>query len=310
MSAQAAAALGVVLAYAGLCGAVFRSHARRRRADVAPAAGATGGPPVLIAYATQTGTAEQHARQTAQVLKMAGVPTRVVALSTLEAADLLQAERALFIVSTYGEGDAPDTAAGFARKLMGDKIALGGLHYGLLALGDRDYANFCGFGRSLDAWLRRQGALPLFDRIDMDNHSEAALREWQHHLSRIAGTSDLPDWQAPAFESWRLVERRLLNPGSAGAPSFHVEFEPLNGTRLPAWAVGRSRPAAGSWRHGAAARVLHRIDSRRWTTASAGAAGAARRRHARGRFRLAHARGRDRPACRAARARARELPPR
>lgn len=236
MSVHALSALGAVLAYAGLCGLVYRSHARRRQADtLAPAGGVA---PVLIAYATQTGTAEQHARQTARLLNTAGVLTRLVSLSQLGAVDLQQAERALFIVSTYGEGDAPDTAARFAHELLGDGLALGHLHYGLLALGDSEYANFCGFGRTLDAWLQQQGALPLFDRVEVDNHSEDALRQWQHRLSRIAGTSDLPDWQAPGYEHWRLVERRLLNEGSAGGPSFHVELEPMNGTRLPHWESG------------------------------------------------------------------------
>jgi sulfite reductase (NADPH) flavoprotein alpha-component len=238
MSTQVLSALGVVLAYASLCGIVWRSHARRRNTGISASSTVAGTAPVLIAHATQTGTAEQHALQTARMLSTAGVPTRLVALSRLDVTELQHAERALFIVSTYGEGDAPDSAARFARELMGQRLALGHLHYGLLALGDREYANFCGFGRALDAWLQQHGAKPLFDRVEVDNHSEEALREWQHRLSRVAGTSDLPDWQAPGYEHWRLVERRLLNAGSAGAPSFHVELEPMNGTRLPHWESG------------------------------------------------------------------------
>jgi sulfite reductase (NADPH) flavoprotein alpha-component len=39
---------------------------------------------------------------------------RLAELSELGAEDLQRAERALFLVSTYGEGDAPDAAAAFA----------------------------------------------------------------------------------------------------------------------------------------------------------------------------------------------------
>src|SRR5690606_8078303 len=106
-----------------------------------------------------------------------------------------------------------------------------------LGLGDRSYANFCGFGRALDGWLARSGAQPLFPRIDVDNAGEEALVEWRRRLGRLAGTADLPDWEAPAFGRWRLVARRHLNPGSAGGPTFHLEVEPLDGA-LPDWQSG------------------------------------------------------------------------
>ena len=45
---------------------------------------------------------------------------------------------------------------------------------------------------------------PLFDRVDVDNGDAAALRHWQHHLGLLAGRGDLPDWETPAYEPWRL----------------------------------------------------------------------------------------------------------
>jgi sulfite reductase (NADPH) flavoprotein alpha-component len=55
------------------------------------------------------------------------------------------------------------------------------------------------------------------------------MAEWHHRLSHLAGTSDLPDWQAPDWEPWRLLVREHLNPGSAGGPTFHLELAPANG---------------------------------------------------------------------------------
>jgi sulfite reductase (NADPH) flavoprotein alpha-component len=120
---------------------------------------------------------------------------------------------------------------------MSGELKLDRLHYGLLALGDRTYRNFCGFGRRLDSWLQAQGARSLFERVEVNNADEAALREWQYHLSNIAGTRDLPDWETPAYESWLITERRHLNPGSAGHPCFHIELKPQNGL-LPSWQAG------------------------------------------------------------------------
>ncbi|MGV2480126.1 UNVERIFIED_CONTAM: flavodoxin domain-containing protein, partial [Salmonella enterica subsp. enterica serovar Weltevreden] len=120
---------------------------------------------------------------------------------------LAGAERILFVVATTGEGDPPDGAARFARDRLRGSLALPGLRYGVLALGDRDYDRFCAFGHALDAWLRRQGAQPLFDLVEVDNLDGGALRHWQHHLGLLSGVTDLPDWSLPRYERWSLVER-------------------------------------------------------------------------------------------------------
>ena len=259
-------AAGVVaLSYLGLCAGTWRLHRARQVQARQAAAALTGIPsccalrysplgrpgalmpaaadarPVLVVHASQTGTAEQIAWQTAQALHTAGVPARLCSLSQLQADDLRSAERALFVVSTYGEGDPPDAAATFVRRVMdaGSSVVLDQLHCGVLALGDRSYQHFCGYGRALDGWLRQRGAQPMFERIDVDQGHPADLLRWQHEVARIAGTSDLPDWQpAAVFEPWRLAVRRHLNPGSLGGPCFHLELEPPSGSAIGDWQSG------------------------------------------------------------------------
>ncbi|OYT98473.1 MAG: oxidoreductase [Burkholderiales bacterium PBB1] len=236
----------VVLSYLGLCAATWRHHRARRsqaalaNAALAPAAAADA-PPVLVLHASQTGTAEQLAWQAAQALHTAGVPARLCSLSQLRAEDLRTAERALFVVSTYGEGDPPDAAAPFVRRVMAAQrpLALHHLHCGVLALGDSSYRHYCGYGRALDRWLRHCGAPMLFERIEVDQGDPAALQKWQHEVARIAGMSDLPEGlAADPFEPWRLVVRRHLNPGSQGGPCFHLEFKPTAGRSLGRWQSG------------------------------------------------------------------------
>ena len=225
------------LSYAGVCLAPWlRARGKRRASDAARAALANS-PAWLVAYASQTGNAEELAAQTARSLQLAGIPVRLCALAELTALDLQQAERALFLVSTYGEGDAPDNAAAFMGRLMTGGLALPQLHYAVLALGDRSYGQFCGFGRALDAWLAAQGALRLFERIEVDRSASGAIEQWFQYLSHLAGTSDAPDWSAPAFGDWRLTRRQLLNPGSAGGAIYHVELAPVEGS-LPDWQSG------------------------------------------------------------------------
>ncbi|MQA41626.1 sulfite reductase subunit alpha [Rugamonas aquatica] len=227
----------LAMSYALVCLAPYLRTRRKHLAAQRAKAEAAANPGWIVAYASQTGNAEELAEQTLATLRLAGIPAQLSELSALQAEDLQRAERILFLVSTYGEGDAPDGAAAFAGRLMTKGLALPQLHYAVLALGDRAYAQFCGFGRALDAWLQEQGAQSLFPRVEVNRSSAEAIGAWRQQLSHLAGTSDAPDWGAPAFAPWRLAARVLLNPGSAGAPVYHLELEPQDGV-LPAWESG------------------------------------------------------------------------
>jgi flavodoxin len=190
--------------YALFCGLIavreaLRGRARRREA-AALSQGA--GEPVLVAFASQTGFAEELAKATAKALSEAGAPVTLRELSAVTAADLTGRPR-LFVVSTTGEGDAPDPARAFIRDVMRDGVELlPALRYGVLALGDSTYANYCAFGRALDAWLARRGATSLFDRVEVDDGDPAALRHWQGQLGLLTGVTDAPDWSRPSL--WPL----------------------------------------------------------------------------------------------------------
>ena len=214
-----------------------RARARRATADRASAhAPAEGGDALLIAFASQTGQAEELAWMTAASLSEAGLPPRVARLGDLDPDALKTAGRVLIIASTTGEGDGPDAMSGFARKHMTGPADLSGLSYGLLALGDRTYADFCGFGRALDLWLRSSGATPLFDRIEVDDGDAGAIRHWQHQLGAVTGRAIEADWTPPAWDRWRLVARTHLNPGSPGGEAWMLAFEPID--HAAHWAAG------------------------------------------------------------------------
>lgn len=224
------AAAITVVAYAGFCTWVYL---RRRAAWLASSADsgaqAGGDAAILVAHASQTGFAEQLALQTAEVLRAAGMAVRLVPLGQVTLAELHRFSRALFVVSTTGEGDAPDSAVGFARRVMGSPASLNGLDYGVLALGDSGYGRYCGFGYALESWLHRHGARAMFDLVPVDDGDEGALRHWQHYLGVLSGSTEMADWSAPRYGRWQLVERRLLNAGSPGAPAFHIAMRCAEG---------------------------------------------------------------------------------
>lgn len=241
-SARLLGAAIVVALYSALCLAVWQAQLRKRRhallAATALAPSMDAGPTWLVAYASQTGTAEELAWQTARALHAGGMSARVSALADVDLQTLQATDNALMVVSTYGEGDPPDNAAAFARLMAEHREgpALPKLRCAVLALGDSEYKNFCGFGRSLDAWLQAHGAQALFDRVDVDNNASDALARWQSELENVGGAADAADWLGPAFENWRLRSRRQLNPGTVGGPTFEVELEPLSGE--PDWEAG------------------------------------------------------------------------
>jgi len=241
-TARLVAAVATLGGYAALCVAV--ALVQRRKALAAAArtrslAGTGDARPLLVAHASQTGAAEQIAWQTAQALHGAARPVRVAPLGTLALDDLRAASSVLIVASTCGEGDAPDGAAPFVRRLVerADGGSLADVRYGLLALGDRGFANFCAFGRRLDAWMLDGGARPLFARIDVDGLRDADLARWKHELGRLANAGDALAWREPERQPWRLVRRTHANPGSSGAPVFHLELEPPAGTAAT-WEAG------------------------------------------------------------------------
>ncbi|MDF0730281.1 sulfite reductase flavoprotein subunit alpha [Pseudomonas entomophila] len=189
----------------------------------------------LIGFASQSGFAEQLAWQSAGQLQAAGLPVQVRPLAELGEAELRQARRALFVVSTFGDGEAPDSARAFERKVLGQPWSLAHLNYAVLALGDRQYPHFCGFARRLQAWLGERGASSAFSPVEVDNADPAALRQWQQELAQLTGAQAVATWQSVAFGNWTLARRTLLNPGSQGGPVYLLGLR----SEAPAtWAAG------------------------------------------------------------------------
>ncbi|MFV5485620.1 PepSY domain-containing protein [Acinetobacter baumannii] len=181
--------------------------------------------PWLITYATQTGVAEQLAWSTATSLQEAHQPVQVKSIQQLTEADLQQHEQILFVISTYGTGEAPDLASNFAKKLLKTNLRLQHIKYAVLALGSKEYPDtYCSFGHTVDEWLKNNGAKALFDIIEVDNANPADIQNWNQALVKTTKLDLHAVNIEKVFDNWTLQQRDLLNPNSLGQPAYNIEL--------------------------------------------------------------------------------------
>lgn len=200
--------------------------------------------PWLIVYASQTGVAEQLAWRTATSLQEAQQPTTVKSIQQLTPQDLQQAEQVLFIVSTYGTGDAPDLASSFTKKVMRETFDLSQMQYAVLALGSKEYPNsYCSFGHAIDAWLKQSKAQALFDLIEVDNANINDIQRWNQALSVITKHELHAMNIEKVFDQWMLSERYVLNPNSVGNPAFNIELTAPHDMTWHAGDIAEIQPA-------------------------------------------------------------------
>lgn len=233
----------LLLVYLVFCWCCWRNYQHRQQKIVAshPTALNSTANEILIAYASQSGSAATLASQTALQLQDAGKESIRVALNQLTPALLAQAKTLLVIASTYGEGEAPDNGNRFIARTLGklQQNSLQHLQVAILGLGDSSYQHFCGFAHQLQHELQYRGARFLTDLIEVDKLEDSALRHWQYYLGQISGQSHYPDWSKPAYGQWKIVQRECINSGSPGAPAFHLKLIPLTDfIAADAWHAG------------------------------------------------------------------------
>ncbi len=182
--------------------------------------------PVTILYGTQTGTAEGLAKKLLKSLKKDQFDPQVHDMAGYDRSRLPQEKNLLIIVSTYGDGEAPDSATDFHAWLMGDQAPrLESLNYSVLALGDSSYPDFCKCGIEFDTRLAALGAKRLSERVDVDVDPTEPYARWSAAV--IAALSPGLVAAATAAEAEPAAEQGYSK--SRPFPSRVIENRNLNG---------------------------------------------------------------------------------
>lgn len=196
--------------------------------------------PLTILYATESGNSERLAGDVAKAARKMGLKPVLVDMAELEMATLASAKRLVVIAATWGEGEPPARAARAYSSLMGpDAPRLDGLEYGVLALGDTAYAEFCAIGKALDERLAALGGKRVVDRVDCDlDFAEPAALWTAGALKALApaaeasrGTVIAVDFgtkQAAALDlapvEAEVTERINLNSSRSAKETIHLEL--------------------------------------------------------------------------------------
>jgi len=173
---------------------------------------------LTIYYGSQTGTAEQFGNDIKRDGEENGFKVKVVDLEEIEDSikehllkehrrDENGKSRALFLMSTYGEGEPTDNAASFAQFLKegrryfknqvistdneekkgeddenaNNEYSLASLEYAVFGLGNRQYEHFNAMGKLVDECVGKLGAeriMPLSEGDD-DDDLEGDFETWK-----------------------------------------------------------------------------------------------------------------------------------
>ena len=199
--------------------------------------------PWLITYASQTGVSEQLAWRTATSLQEAHQPVTVKPIQQLTENELKTAPQILFVVSTYGTGEAPDLASSFEKKFLSSNLDLTLMHYAVLALGSDEYPDtYCSFGHRVNDWLKQCGAHALFDLIEVNNANNEDVQRWNQALAKASQLELQSMSIEKTFDTWVLDKRTQLNPDSLGAPAYNLELTPKHEVHWQAGDIAEIQP--------------------------------------------------------------------
>ncbi|MEH8161827.1 assimilatory sulfite reductase (NADPH) flavoprotein subunit [Aeromonas allosaccharophila] len=145
---------------------------------------------LTILYGSQTGNAKGVASVIKAQAEARGLPVTLTSMADYKPKQLKKESHLLVVVSTYGEGEPPESAVDLFEQLKKGKIGkLDGLKFAVLGLGDSSYEFFCQTGKDFDGFLLKAGAERIYELASLDVDYQDAAKAWgEQALNAIAAT--------------------------------------------------------------------------------------------------------------------------
>ncbi|MBA2073339.1 assimilatory sulfite reductase (NADPH) flavoprotein subunit [Aeromonas veronii] len=145
---------------------------------------------LTILYGSQTGNAKGVATAIKAQAEARGLPVTLASMADYKPKQLKKESHLLVVVSTYGEGEPPESAVDLFEQLKKGKIGkLDGLRFAVLGLGDSSYEFFCQTGKDFDDFLAKAGAERIYELASLDVDYQDAAKSWgEQALNAIATT--------------------------------------------------------------------------------------------------------------------------
>jgi sulfite reductase (NADPH) flavoprotein alpha-component len=144
---------------------------------------------LTVLYGTESGNSETLADRAVKEAKKRGFAANMRNMAEISPADLAKIPNLLVIVSTWGDGEPPETAAPFYKELMETGADFSATRFSVCALGDTAYEKFCQTGKDIDARLEALGAIRVTERQDCDVDYEDAFNAWLGRALEILAPS-------------------------------------------------------------------------------------------------------------------------
>lgn len=206
-------------------------------------AAAPAGAKLTILYGTESGNSEELADRAVKEAKKKGFKAVMKNMADLSPKDIEKEENLLVIVSTWGEGDAPETAVSFHKEFMEQDLKLDAVKFSVCALGDTSYEQFCEIGKQFDARLEKLGAKRIADRVDCDVDYEESYSKWFAGALKEFGPEPIiavhAGYKTPVTVEFgkknpflsEVCDNILLNGEGSAKETIHVELS-LEGSGL------------------------------------------------------------------------------
>ncbi|MCF5727869.1 assimilatory sulfite reductase (NADPH) flavoprotein subunit [Aeromonas veronii] len=145
---------------------------------------------LTILYGSQTGNAKGVATAIKAQAEARGLPVTLASMADYKPKQLKKESHLLVVVSTYGEGEPPESAVDLFEQLKKGKLGkLNELKFAVLGLGDSSYEFFCQTGKDFDDFLAKAGAERIYELASLDVDYQDAAKSWSEQaLNAIATT--------------------------------------------------------------------------------------------------------------------------